>query len=51
MDAAVFQKMQEKLEFETVILDVNNSLADFSSNKFSSSQEVFSNLKKRINKK
>ncbi len=50
MDAAVFQKLQEKLEFENTITEINNSLAEFESKKFSSAKNTFANLKKRINK-
>ncbi len=50
MDAAAFQKIQEQLESEAVVLEVNQSLKDFESGKVSSAKNVLSGLKKRISK-
>lgn len=47
MDAAVFQKIQEQLEFEKTISEVEDSLKDFEEGKFASSKKVFSNLRKK----
>ena len=50
MGAATYQKIQEQLEFEETILEVNNSLKDFETGKFSLAKDVFDDLKQRINK-
>ena len=49
--ATAYQKMQERVELETSISEINQSLEDFESGKFSSAENVFKNLKKRITKK
>ncbi len=48
MDALTYQKMQERLEFETVVSEVNQSIRDFDDGKFSSSKTAFGDLKRRI---
>ncbi|NBV06557.1 MAG: type II toxin-antitoxin system Phd/YefM family antitoxin [Proteobacteria bacterium] len=50
MDAASYQKIQEHLGYEETLLEINQSLRDFDSGKFSSATEVFSDLKHRIDK-
>jgi prevent-host-death family protein len=46
--AAAYQKMQEQLELEATVSKINQSLKDFESGNFSSTQVVKKNLKKRI---
>lgn len=50
IDAKAYQKMREQLEFNATISQIDHSLEDFEAKKFSSSQKVFSDLKKRITK-
>ena len=50
MDAAAYQKIQEKLEFDKMVIEIDRGLKDFEEGKFSSSKKVFSDLKNRIKK-
>ena len=48
MDAAAYQKIQEQLELEENILEINQSLKDFESGKFSSAKDILNDLKTRV---
>ena len=48
MDATVYQKIQEQLEFEETIIEINQSLKDFEEKKCLPANKVFNDLKKRI---
>jgi len=48
INAAAFQKIQKQLESKKTVLEIKQSLKDFEEGKFSESDKVFSDLKKRI---
>lgn len=48
IDANAFQKIQEQLGSEDVTLEIQNSLKNFESGKFSPAKKVLGNLRKRI---
>ncbi len=50
MDANAYQKIQQQLRFDDNILEINNSIKDFESGKFSSAKDVFDELRQRTNK-
>lgn len=50
MDAATFQKIQEHIKIEEGVLEIARSLKDFESGKFSTAENVFGDLKKKITK-
>jgi len=50
MDAAAYQKMQQKIEFDQTVEEINRSLEDFENGRFSPAEEVFARLQKTIDK-
>ncbi|MES2677338.1 MAG: type II toxin-antitoxin system Phd/YefM family antitoxin [Pseudomonadota bacterium] len=50
MDAAAYQKIQKKLEFDQTVDEINRGLEDFENGKFSPAEEVFEELQKIIDK-
>ena len=50
MDAATFQKIQERIKIEESVLEIAQSLKDFDSGKFSTAENVFDDLKKKFTK-
>ena len=50
MDAAAFQKMQDRRELEESLSDIRQSWLDCEDGKYSSADKVFRDLRKRITK-